>query len=248
MRTTHAFQPAPARPSCILVASVLIASSSLAASAASPAVPVAPKAPKARSVAPAATVVPIQKRSFDYSGIGGTVYATGVGPVTVTMHAMPDFLSDQFYAYKTTVAARVGDGEVPLGINTRRSTTSLGQLPRGEIRLVARSESGEGDFESGAGSRNPDGFPRSRVKEVSPGVVEVYFETTRDEGTRNDRTEQHWYKDVKLTFSGAVTADPGMLVLLEKAKDPDPATRQAARQALQLASPALARAAGIATR
>lgn len=87
------------------------------------------------------------------------------------------------------------------------------------------------------GSRNADGAAHSRVKEVSPGVVEVFFEMTMVEGTRNDRTEQHWYKDVKLTFTGAVTADSGVLLLLNKINDADPATRNAARTALKQASP-----------
>lgn len=37
----------------------------------------------------------------DHTGIGGTVYATGLGEVTVTMHPAHEFLSDQFYPYET---------------------------------------------------------------------------------------------------------------------------------------------------
>ena len=48
-----------------------------------------------------------------------------------------------------------------------------------------------------------------------------------------------------LTFTGAVTADEGMIFLINRANDPDPATRDSARQALKLASPEAARQLGI---
>ena len=110
---------------------------------------------------------------------------------------------------------------------------------------MARSDGGDGVFESGPGNRNADGAPHSRVRQIKPGVVEVYFENTMEEGTRGDLAEQHWYKDHKMTFTGAVTADPGMIFLLERVNDPDSVTRDSARQALLLASPEMARQMGI---
>lgn len=216
------------------------------AQAAAPPQGLTPGAPKTRQQAvpgvAISRVVPVQR---DYSGIGGAVYATGLGEVVVTVHPVADFLADGLKPYHTTVHLWKGDKELLLGSNFQKRTVRLGRLDRGELRLVARSESGDGLFESGPGFRNADGLPHSRVKEVRPGVVEVYFENTMREGTRNDRDEQHWYKDVKLTFTGAVTADSGKLFLLERIHDPDPAARQAARQALLASAPDLARQAGV---
>ena len=199
-----------------------------------------------RSQAAPASTVQTTRSAFDYTGLGGCVYATGLGDVTVTVHHWRDFLGDGFQPYETTVHLRHGEAEQLLGANNGKTRTiRLGRLERGEIRLIARCPAGDGTFESGAGSRNADGAPHSRVRTVKPGVVEVYFENTMTEGTKNDRTEQHWYKDVKLTFTGAVTADEGMLFLLNRLNDPDPATRDAAREALKAASPEMARLAGV---
>lgn len=183
---------------------------------------------------------------FDYSGIGGAVYATGLGDVLATVYPVQDFLSDDFYPYVTIVHQKVGEQERLLGSNREKRTVNLGRLERGEIRLIARCPDG-GDplFESGPGARNADGQAHSRVRETNPGVVELYFENTMAEGQRNDIREQHWYKDYLVVFSGAVTSNPGVLTLLEKVRDPDPATREAARVALRALSPALARQAGV---
>lgn len=184
--------------------------------------------------------------AFDYSGIGGSVYATGLGNVTVTVHDIRDSLKDSFYPYPITVFLSSDKEPRLLGSNYENRITRLGRLERGEIRLVANCPvPGDGVVVSGSGRGNPDGLPRSRVKQVQPGVVEVYFELTIREGTHNDRREQHWYKDFKMTFTGAVTADPGELVLLEKINDPDPRNRQAARDALKIVSPLLASQAGV---
>lgn len=201
-------------------------------------------APK-RSQATPATVVTQPRPAMDYRGIGGSVYATGLGDVTVTVHPYREFLSDGRKPYLTTVFLKQGEKSLRLGSNTEKKTTALGRLERGEIRLVARCDAGDGVFESGPGNRNQDGAPHSRVRQVKPGVIEVYFESTMNEGTRSDRTEQHWYKDCMLTFTGAVTADEGMIFLINRANDPDPATRDSARQALKLASPEAARQLGI---
>lgn len=219
--------------------------------------PVAPGAPvtpapvkpgsnvKRSQAAPARQGVAVQTK-FDYSGIGGAVYATGFGEVVATVYPVKDFLADDFYPYLTIVSQRVGEREVLLGSNRERRTVRLGKLDRGEIRLIARCpDGGDPVFESGSGNRNPDGQPHSRVRTLEPGVVEVYFENTMEEGKRNDVREQHWYKDYKVVFTGAVTADPGVLSLIEKTQDSDPGTREAARQALKALSPAMARQAGI---
>ncbi|MBL9139546.1 MAG: hypothetical protein JNK85_27000 [Verrucomicrobiales bacterium] len=193
----------------------------------------------------AAPTVTIQRPKFDYSGIGGMVYATGLGEVTVTVHSTREFISDGHHPYPMTVSLLQTNREILLGSNRKKATLNLGRLDRGELRLVARCDSGDGTFESGPGERNRDGAPHSRVKEIRPGVVEVYFENTMVEGKRNDRQEQHWYKDFKLTFTGAVTADSGVVLMLNLANDSNPATRDAARQALKTGYPMMARQAGI---
>lgn len=217
-----------------------------AAGAAAPPQGLTPGAPKVRGQAvPGVEVSRVAPVEREYSGIGGAVYATGLGEVTVTVHPVAEFLADGMKPYHTTVHLREGDKERLLGSNYQKRTLRLGRVDRGELRLVARSEGGDGVFESGPGNRNSDGLPHSRVKEVRPGVVEVYFENTMREGTRNDRDEQHWYKDVKLTFTGAVTADSGKVFLLERINDSDPEARRAARQALLATAPDLARQAGV---
>lgn len=201
--------------------------------------------PKRSQAGPGTTVIQQGRPAFDYRGIGGSVYATGLGEVTVTVHPYREFLADGRKPYLTTVFFRKGESELRLGSNTEKRTVRLGRLERGEIRLVARSDGGDPVFESGPGSRNADGAPHSRVRQIKPGVVEVYFENTIEEGTRGDISEQHWYKDFKMTLTGAVTADQGMIFLLDRVNDPDPTTRDSARQALRLASPEMARQMGI---
>jgi hypothetical protein len=184
-------------------------------------------------------------QKFDYSGIGGSVFATGLGDVVVTVHPSKEFISDNHHPYPMTVSLRLGDKEILLGSNRKAQRLQLGRLDRGELRLIARCESGDGTFESGPAERNADGAAHSRVKDVRPGVVEVYFENTMVEGKRNDRREQHWYKDFKMTFTGAVTGDSGVILMLNLANDKDPAARDAARQTLKTGYPMLARQAGI---
>lgn len=188
-----------------------------------------------------ATVQRNDRPRHDYSGIGGSVFATGLGEVMVTVHHVSEFLSDGFWAYPTTVSMVSSNKEIFLGSNRQARTTRLGKLGRGEIELVAYCPDGDGVLHSGPGDRNQDNQPRSRVREVRPGVLELYFENTIPEGTKNDREEQHWYKDVKLTFTGAVTTDSGLIVVLDKVNDPDPVLRKGARQALEMLSPTLAR-------
>ena len=178
----------------------------------------------------------------DYSGIGGSVYATGLGEVTVTIHHVRSFLADKWsWVYPTSVSMVSNSKLVLLGSNHETRATRLGKLARGEIQLIANCPIGDGVLISGLGSRNTDGKPRSRACDVRPGVVEVYFEDSIREGTRNDEWEQHWYKDVKLTFTGAVTADTGLITVLDKINDPDPNLRRGAREALKMVWPSLAR-------
>ncbi len=181
----------------------------------------------------------------DYSGIGGSVFATGLGNVAVTVHNVWDFLLNrQEEVYPMTVSMVLSNTVIPLGSNHGKTRTiRLGKLDRGEILLMVNVLHGDGDgvVLSGPGKRNVDDKPRSRVREVSPGVVEVYFEGTIKEGLAGDNwQEQHWFKDMKLTFTGAVTSDAGLLVILDKVNDPDAQTRQAARQSLQMLRPELA--------
>lgn len=198
-----------------------------------------------RSTTKTPTTVRVAVPKFDYAGIGGSVFATGLSDVVVTVHPSKEFISDGHHPYPMTVSLRLGDKEILLGSNRKKQTLNLGRLERGELRLIARCESGDGTFESGPAERNPDGMAHSRVKEIRPGVVEVYFENTMVEGKRNDRTEQHWYKDFKMTFTGAVTGDGGVILMLNLANDADPDTRSAARETLKTGYPMLARQAGI---
>ena len=62
---------------------------------------------------------------------------------------------------------------------------------------------------------------------------------------KNDREERHSFNDFKLTFTGSVVADSGIIVLLDKVNDKDPAMRKAARDALKLVAPTVASAAGV---
>lgn len=205
-----------------------------------------PSAPSGGARVEPARKVRTSQSPFDYAGIGGAVYATGLEEVVATVVPVQEFLTDGFYPYVTVVHRKVGEQEVMIGSNRQRRVVRLGVPERGEIRLVGRCpDGGDPIFEAGPGSRNPDGQPHSRVRELRPGTVEVYFENTMEEGKRNDRTEQHWYKDYKVVFTGGVTADPGTLFLLNRVEDPDPATRSAARQALLQMSPRLARLAGV---
>lgn len=260
-------QNPPLIPRFLSLLSLVLALISLGAAAPSPSLPSRPGGPAAPGggggeVTPVnpgvggakAKVTPGARRTaalpkFDYSGIGGTVFATGLGDVVATVYPVQDFLADDFYPYLTIVHYKVGDQERLLGSNREKRTVNLGRLERGEIRLVARCpEGGDPLFESGAGARNQDGQAHSRVRELNQGGVEMYFENTMAEGQRNDVREQHWYKDYLVVFSGAVTSNPGVLTLLEKIRDPDVATRDAARAALRAMSPTLARQAGVGVR
>lgn len=192
---------------------------------------------------PASVVVTPGRPAFDYQGIGGSVYATGLGEVTVTVYNVGDFLRDkQDWVYATAVGLVTTNGIVPLGSNKDKTRTRrLGRLPRGEIELAINCAAGDGLSRSGPGERNADNKPRSRVREIRPGVVEVYFEVTINEGLANDQYDQHWYKDVKLTFTGAVTANRGLVKLLDDVNSPDPQARRVARTTLETDAPWLAR-------
>src|SRR5262245_16671329 len=69
---------------------------------------------------------------FDRSGIGGSVFATGLGPVTVTVHHVGEFLSDRMFPYPMQVFWANEDQLRLLGSNYQHRTLSLGKLPRGE--------------------------------------------------------------------------------------------------------------------
>jgi hypothetical protein len=72
--------------------------------------------------------------------------------------------------------------------------------------------------------------------------VEVYFENTMDEGTRNDRNEA-LVQGFQTDLTGAVTADSGLIFWSTGERPTRPLARR--RGSLEQASPTLARQAGI---
>jgi hypothetical protein len=79
--------------------------------------------------------------------------------------------------------------------------------------------------------------------EHSPGLTEARLMSGTAEERR--RAHNHFFHDCILQFTGGVTKDPAVLVLLSMSKDSDSQKRRTAETALKQVYPNIARSAGI---
>jgi hypothetical protein len=207
--------------------------------------------------APSTQVVSVQRQEqVSLAGLGGKVYSTGLEEVYVRIIPVDQVSWKLEHPYVSRIYVMAQGKKRFVGSNFNGRVVRLGRLPAGEINLGIDSFGGDaGRVQTGSGERNPDGLPHATVRALPSGVVEVRFEDLfglpegRDlnsgDVAKRAHAQRNFLSDVIVQFSGGVTADGGVLTVLESLKDSNPEVRRAAAYTLRTGYPRIARSAGV---
>ena len=188
---------------------------------------------------------------IDRRGMGGSVFATGLEPVT--MRIFPKRPAPEDLTYYTRIYIVVDGKRRYIGHNRENKVVPLGKLPAGELSIVIDTE-GEGISQTGPGSRNSDQLPHAVARDLNEGVVEVRFEGSMGlpeerlvygNASEQDHARKNHFGDVLLQLTGGVTADATVPLLLESLRSDNPDLRKTAVEALRQAHRRIARSAGL---
>jgi hypothetical protein len=192
---------------------------------------------------------------MDFRGLGGIVYSTGLAPVSVTMtrvrsgegsHKGPGYPGQIYLVTKGRI--------ICLGSNYDNKTLNLGWLPAGELRIVVNNPPESFTASTGPGARNAAALPHATVRDLPNGVVRVDMEMSPGlveqrliygSGQQQAYARENFLADVHLYFTGGVTGDATVPLLIDSLKTGAPEVRLTAAGALRQAHPDIARGLGL---